>query len=97
MNYSYVIYTAPAALIAIVLHEMAHGFVSYKLGDPTPKYDGRLSLNPMNHLDFMGTICLIFLRFGWAKPVRINSGYYKNRRTGVMMTAIAGPDRKSVV
>lgn len=64
MNYSYVIYTAPAALIAIVLHEMAHGFVSYKLGDPTPKYDGRLSLNPMNHLDFMGTICLIFLRFG---------------------------------
>ena len=91
MNYSYVIYTAPAALIAIVLHEMAHGFVSYKLGDPTPKYDGRLSLNPMNHLDFMGTICLIFLRFGWAKPVRINSGYYKNRRTGVMMTAIAGP------
>lgn len=91
MNYSYVIYTAPAALIAIVLHEMAHGFVSYKLGDPTPKYDGRLSPNPMNHLDFMGTICLIFLRFGWAKPVRINSRYYKNRRTGVMLTAIAGP------
>lgn len=91
MSYSYVIYTAPAALIAIVLHELAHGFVSYKLGDPTPKFDGRLSLNPLNHLDFMGTVCLIFLRFGWAKPVRINSGYYKDRRKGVLLTAIAGP------
>ncbi len=91
MDYSYIIYTAPAALIAIVLHEMAHGYVSYRLGDPTPKYDGRLSLNPLNHLDFMGTICLIFLRFGWAKPVRINSRYYKNRRMGVILTALAGP------
>ncbi len=91
MSYSYIIYTAPAALIAIVLHEMAHGYVSYKLGDPTPKYDGRLSLNPLNHLDFMGTICLIFLKFGWAKPVRINSGYYKDQRKGVILTALAGP------
>lgn len=85
------IYTLPAILIAISAHEYAHGFVSYKLGDPTPKRDGRLTLNPFAHLDAMGTLCLVFFRMGWAKPVRVNVGYYKNRKWGMILVALAGP------
>jgi Zn-dependent protease len=91
MNFDSLIYTIPAALIAITGHEYAHGYVSWKLGDPTPESDGRLSLNPFHHLDLMGTLCLIFFRFGWAKPVRINSYYYQDRKKGVLYTALAGP------
>ena len=61
------IYTIPVMLIAITVHEFAHGWVSYKLGDPTPKYEGRLSLNPLRHLDLIGTLCLLFFHMGWAK------------------------------
>ena len=71
------IYTIPVMLIAITVHEFAHGWVSYKLGDPTPKYEGRLSLNPLRHLDLIGTLCLLFFHMGWAKPVRINTAYYR--------------------
>ncbi len=85
------IYVIPAMLIAITLHEYAHGFVSYKLGDSTPKQDGRLTLNPFAHMDLWGTICLILFRMGWAKPVRINVGCYKNRKKGIIMVALAGP------
>ncbi|NBK96616.1 MAG: site-2 protease family protein [Erysipelotrichia bacterium] len=85
------IYTIPAVLIAIVLHEWAHGFISYKLGDPSPKADGRLSLNPLKHLDPVGTLCLLFFHFGWAKPVQVNPNYYKDRKMGMMLTALAGP------
>lgn len=85
------IYTLPAILIAISAHEYAHGLVSYKLGDPTPKRDGRLTLNPFAHMDKMGTLCLVFFRMGWAKPVRINVGYYKNRKLGIILVALAGP------
>ena len=91
MNYNDLIYIVPAALLAITGHEFAHGYVSWKMGDPTPKEDGRLSLNPFHHLDVMGTLCLILFRFGWAKPVRINSWYYKDRKKGVFCTALAGP------
>ena len=85
------LYVVPAALIAVVGHEFAHGWVSWKLGDPTPKRDGRLSLNPLVHLDLFGTLCLIFFHFGWAKPVKINMYYYKDKRKGVLLTALAGP------
>ena len=85
------LYVVPAALVAIVGHEFAHGYVSWKLGDPTPKRDGRLSLNPLKHLDPLGTLCLILFRFGWAKPVQINMYYYKDKRKGVLMTALTGP------
>ena len=80
MNYNDLIYVVPAALLAITGHEFAHVYVSWKMGDPTPKEDGRLSLNPFHHLDLMGTLCLILFHFGWAKPVRINSWYYKERK-----------------
>lgn len=85
------IYIIPAVLIAIIIHEMAHGFVSYKLGDPTPKNSGRLSFNPKNHLDPIGTICLILFQFGWAKPVMVNPNYYRNRKLGMALVALAGP------
>lgn len=85
------IYTAPATLFAISAHEFAHGLVSYWLGDPTPKRDGRLSLNPLHHLDLVGTICMLVFRFGWAKPVKVNPQYYKNPKQGMALTALAGP------
>ena len=61
------IYVAPAIIITVTLHELAHGWVSYKFGDPTPKEDGRLSLNPLRHLDPIGTIALLVAGFGWGK------------------------------
>lgn len=85
------LYIIPAALIAVVLHELGHAFVSYKLGDPTPKSEGRLTLNPLKHLDIVGIICLIFFGFGWAKPVSIDSSYYKNKKLGITLVGLAGP------
>lgn len=85
------IYIVPAALIAIVLHEMAHGYVSYKLGDPTPKINRRISLNPKYHLDLIGTLLLIFFGFGWAKPVNVNPKYYKKQKLGMILVSLSGP------
>lgn len=86
-----IIYTVPAILLAISAHEFAHGYVSYKSGDPTPKMDGRLTLNPFAHLDLWGTVCLILFRMGWAKPVRINTAYYKDKKKGTILVSLAGP------
>lgn len=85
------LYTTTAALVAISAHEAAHGFVSYKLGDPTPKLDGRLSLNPFVHLDLWGTLCMLIFHMGWAKPVRINPAYYKDQKKGIILVSLAGP------
>lgn len=85
------LYTVPVLLIAFPIHEVAHGFAAYKLGDPTAKMMGRLSLNPFKHLDPIGTICLILFRFGWAKPVPVDPRYFKNPRAGMAVTALAGP------
>lgn len=85
------IYIVVAALFAIILHEIAHGLVSTWLGDPTPKRQGRLSLNPLKHLDPIGTLCLIFFHVGWAKPVVVNPDYYKNKKRGMALVALAGP------
>jgi len=81
----------PALLLSITIHEYAHARVSYALGDPTPKMTGRLSLNPLNHLDPLGLLMLWFFRFGWAKPVQINPYYYENRKKGTILVSIAGP------
>ncbi|MGL5972908.1 MAG: site-2 protease family protein [Oscillospiraceae bacterium] len=80
-----------ALVIAIPIHEFAHGYASYRLGDPTAKTDGRLSLNPMDHMDIFGCLLILFTGIGWAKPVRINSIYYKDRDKGIALTAFAGP------
>lgn len=85
------LYIIPAALIAIICHEMAHGYVSYWLGDPTPKYEGRLSPNPLKHIDPIGVLCLIVFQVGWAKPVAVDSRYYKNPKWGIALVSLAGP------
>lgn len=85
------VYILPAILLTLTCHEFAHGYVSYRLGDPTPKTDGRLSLNPMRHLDPIGTLFLIIFKFGWAKPVMVNPQYYKNPKRDMAIVAAAGP------
>lgn len=85
------LYIIPSALIAIVCHELTHGLFSFWLGDPTPKEQGRLSLNPAKHLDLIGALCLIVFGFGWAKPVRVDPRYYKNPKWGMAFVALGGP------
>ncbi len=97
MDIPQLILTAMAALVALTIHEFAHGFVAYKLGDNTAKSMGRLSLNPIKHLDPFGTLCMIFFHFGWAKPVPIDPRRFKNPRKGFALTAIAGPATNLVV
>jgi len=86
------IFLIPILLISLSFHEFLHGYASYRLGDPTPKINGRLTLNPLAHLDPVGSLVLILTRrFGWAKPVPINPRYYENPRKGMMIVGIAGP------
>ena len=82
---------APGLLIALVCHEVAHGYVAYLLGDPTAKSQGRLTLNPIKHLDPLGTLAFFIVHFGWAKPVPVNPNFFKDPRKGMLLTAIAGP------
>ncbi len=83
----------PAILWAITVHEFAHGYVAYKLGDPTPKITGRLTLNPFVHIDILGFVALILAHFGWAKPVMINPANFRKlgRKWGEVLVAFAGP------
>lgn len=76
---------------AITVHEYAHGYVAYKLGDPTAKYAGRLSFNPMSHLDPIGALCMVLCGFGWAKPVPVNPMYFKDRKRDSALVSLAGP------
>jgi len=85
------LYTLPAVILAIVLHEVAHGQVSVWMGDETPKRQGRLSLNPLRHLDWRGVVCLALFGFGWAKPVQVDPRAYRNSKVGMALTALAGP------
>lgn len=79
------------ALICIVFHELSHGFVAYKLGDTTAKEMGRLTLNPLKHIDILGLIMMAVFHFGWAKPVPVNMYRFKNPKRGMAITALAGP------
>jgi len=81
----------PVLLWALSFHEFCHGYAAYKLGDPTAKLDGRLSLNPLAHLDPVGAICLLLFHFGWARPVPINPGYFKKPRRDMAIVSLAGP------
>ncbi len=80
----------PAVLWAITFHEFCHGYVSYRLGDPTPEMRGRLTLNPLAHLDPIGALMLLIFRFGWAKPVPIDPRYYKNPKRDIFLVSAAG-------
>ena len=77
-------------LYAVIFHELAHGWVAYRMGDPTAKYLGRLSLNPLKHLDPMGTIMLCLFGFGWAKPVPVNFNQLRDKRLGMILVSAAG-------
>ena len=79
------------ALICITLHELSHGLVAYKLGDNTAKYMGRLTLNPVKHIDIMGLISMVVFKFGWAKPVPVNMHNFKDPKRGMAICALAGP------
>ncbi|MDD3813584.1 MAG: site-2 protease family protein [Desulfocapsaceae bacterium] len=82
---------APPLLLALTVHEFAHGYVASRLGDPTAKALGRLTLNPLKHLDPLGTIAFFIFHIGWAKPVPVNPSYFKNPQKDMLWVALAGP------
>jgi len=84
------LYRIPAVLIALVLHEWAHGYIAYRMGDPTARAMGRLTLNPLKHLDPLGTLMMFFVKVGWAKPVPVNPNYFKNPHRDDFFVSIAG-------
>lgn len=79
------------SLLCITLHELSHGYVACRLGDTTAKDAGRLTLNPIKHIDIMGLLMMVVFRFGWAKPVPVNMYRFKNPKQGMALTALAGP------
>lgn len=90
------LYALPAILVSLSFHELAHAYVSFKNGDPTARNLGRLTMNPLKHLDPLGTLMLAIsmysgFGFGWAKPVPINPSYYRNQKRGMILVSLAGP------
>ena len=81
----------PVLLFAITIHEYSHGKAALSLGDPTAKNAGRLSLNPISHIDPVGAICLFLFKFGWAKPVPVNPRFFENPRRDIMLMSLSGP------
>jgi Zn-dependent protease len=77
-------------LYSVIFHELAHGWVAYRMGDPTAKSQGRLSINPLRHLDPLGTLMLFLVGFGWAKPVPVNLNYVRDMRKGMILVSSAG-------
>jgi len=82
---------APPFLLGLTVHELAHGYVAKKLGDPTASRAGRLTWNPLKHLDLLGVLCFFLLKIGWAKPVPVNAAYFKNPRRDMLVVSLAGP------
>lgn len=94
LDWSYLVTVATAiipALLCITLHELSHGYVAYLLGDNTAKNAGRLTLNPLKHIDIMGLVMMVVFKVGWAKPVPVNMYNFKNPKRGMAVTALAGP------
>ncbi|MEO0184664.1 MAG: site-2 protease family protein [candidate division WOR-3 bacterium] len=81
----------PPLLLALTVHEYFHGYVAYRMGDSTPRFAGRLTFNPLKHIDIIGLIAFLIFRFGWAKPVPVNPHNFYNYKKGIIYTAIAGP------
>jgi Zn-dependent protease len=90
-NYKLIIIQAPVILFALTIHEYCHGLVASYLGDDTAVRQGRLTLNPIAHLDVVGTILMFLVGFGWAKPVPVNPHNFENPRKGMLLVALAGP------
>jgi len=87
----YLLSTLAVVFLTLPIHEFAHGFTANKLGDPTAKYQGRLTLNPFVHIDYLGALMIIMFGFGWAKPVQVNARNFKNPKRDMAITALAGP------
>ena len=81
----------PPFLLALTVHELAHGYVAWRLGDPTAKNEGRLTLNPLKHLDPLGVLAFFIMKIGWAKPVPVNPRYFRNPQRDMLLVALAGP------
>ncbi len=93
----YILSTLAVIFLTLPVHEFAHGFVASKLGDTTPRYQGRLTLNPFAHIDYLGALCILLFGFGWAKPVLVNARNFKNPKLGMALTALAGPVSNLIV
>lgn len=91
MNIEMIVVQVIAVVLAMSIHEMAHAFVAYEMGDATARARGRMSLNPFAHIDWAGLLCLLIFGFGWAKPVPIDPSRYKDPKAGMVWTAFAGP------
>lgn len=94
---AYLISTLFVIFITLPVHEYAHGLIAVKLGDPTPKYQGRLTLNPFAHIDYIGALLILLIGFGWAKPVQVNARNFRDPKAGMALTALAGPMANIVV
>ena len=86
-----IIILAPPLLFSLTIHEVAHGYIAYKLGDPTAKRQGRLTLNPLKHLDPLGVLAFVIMKIGWAKPVPVDPRYFKEPLKDMLWVALAGP------
>lgn len=92
INWLELLFSVPALIIALSFHELCHGLVATALGDDTPRLQGRISLNPLRHMDPVGTLMLFLFRFGWAKPVEVNPLNFRvSRKLGMALVALAGP------
>jgi Zn-dependent protease len=91
LDFSSILFRIPALLIALTFHEYAHALAADAMGDATPRFMGRLSINPLAHLDVLGTVMLVLAGFGWAKPVPINPNNFRNYREGMIKVSFAGP------
>ena len=87
----YILSTLAVIFLTLPVHEFAHGYAAVKLGDDTPRWQGRLTLNPFAHIDYFGALCILFFGFGWAKPVQVNQRNFRNPKRDMALTAFAGP------
>ncbi|NMB33112.1 MAG: site-2 protease family protein [Clostridium sp.] len=97
LNLINILYSLPAVFVAFSFHEYAHALIAYGMGDPTPKNQGRLTLSPLAHVDWIGFIMFAIFGFGWAKPVQYNPTNFKNRKIGNILVSLAGPMANLVV
>lgn len=88
---AYVLSAIAVIFLTLPIHEWAHAYTATRLGDPTPRYDGRLTLNPFAHIDYVGALGVLLCGIGWAKPVSINTRYFRNPKWDMALTALAGP------
>lgn len=93
----YILSSLTVIFLTMPVHEFAHGFAATKLGDPTPRYQGRMSLNPFAHIDWIGAACILLFGFGWARPVQVNSNNFRKPKRDMAITAFAGPFANLIV